>query len=94
MYQYPFFGCHCQMVINRVPAEDERQLRMLAVFGYSLIRVPRGLGRDKDLVLATLTRRGLGRQQIQQAAEASSRCRASRRLRNGKDVRYSEISKC
>lgn len=56
MYQYPFLGCHCQMVINRVPAEDERQLRMLAVFGYSLIRVPRGLGRDKDLVLATLTR--------------------------------------
>ena len=56
MYQYPFFGCHCQMVINRVPAEDERQLRMLAVFGYSLIKVPRGLGRGKDLVLATLTR--------------------------------------
>ena len=55
MYQYPFLGCRCQMVINRVPAEDERQLRMLAVFGYSLIKVPRGLGRDKDLVIATLT---------------------------------------
>lgn len=56
MYRYPFFECGCQMVINCVPAEDERQLRMLAVFGYSLILVPRGLGRDKDLVLATLTR--------------------------------------
>lgn len=56
MYQYPFLGCRCQMVINRVPAEDERQLRMLAAFGYSLILVPRGLGRDKDLVIATLTR--------------------------------------
>jgi hypothetical protein len=56
MYQYPFLGCRCQMVINRVPAEDERQLYMLLRFGYSLIKVPRGLGRDKDLVIATLTR--------------------------------------
>ena len=56
MYQYPFFGCQCQMVINRVPAEDERQLRQLAAFNYSFIRVPRGLGRNKDLVLCLLTR--------------------------------------
>ena len=25
MYQYPFLGCRCQMVMQRVPAEDERQ---------------------------------------------------------------------
>lgn len=55
MYQYPFLGCRCQMVINRVPAEDERQLAMLARYGYSFIRIPRGLGRGKDLVLCLLT---------------------------------------
>jgi len=56
MYGYPFLICDCQMVINRVPADDERQLRMMAAFNYSLIRVPRMLGRDKDGVLGLLTR--------------------------------------
>lgn len=55
MYQYPFLGCRCQMVVQRVPAEDERQLRMMAVFGYSFIRIPRALGRDRDGVLCLLT---------------------------------------
>lgn len=56
MYQYPFLGCRCQMVINRVPADDERQLRQLAAYNYMFIRVPRALGRDKDGVLCLLTR--------------------------------------
>ena len=56
MYQYPFLQCGCQMVMNKVPADDERQLRMMAAFNYSLIRIPRGLGRYKDGVLGLLTR--------------------------------------
>jgi hypothetical protein len=55
MYGYPFLQLRCQMVINRVPADDERQLRMMAVFGYSLVRIPRLLGRDRDAVIGTLT---------------------------------------
>lgn len=56
MYQYPFLGCHCQMVINTVPADDERQLDMMARFGYALIKIPRALGRNRDAVLGLLTR--------------------------------------
>lgn len=56
MYQYPFLGCHCQMVINRVAAEDERQLFMLARFGYDFIRIPRAGGRNKDVIVCLLTR--------------------------------------
>jgi len=56
MYQYPFLGCHCQMVVNHVAAEDERQLRQLAVYGYSFITLPRALGRDRDAVRCQLTR--------------------------------------
>jgi hypothetical protein len=55
MYSYPFLEIGCQMVVNRVPASDERQLRQLAVYGYSFIRIPRLLGRDADAVLCTLT---------------------------------------
>ena len=56
MYQYPFLGAGCQMVINRVSADDERQLRMLAVYGYDFIRIPRAAGRNKDVILCLLTR--------------------------------------
>lgn len=55
MYQYPFLGCRCQMVINHVPADDERQLRQLAAYGYAFIKVPRALGRHRDAVLCLLT---------------------------------------
>jgi hypothetical protein len=55
MYGYPFIVCGCQMVINCVPADDERQLYMMSRFGYSLIPVPRMLGHDKDGVLGLLT---------------------------------------
>jgi hypothetical protein len=56
MFQYPFLGCHCQMIINRVDADDERQLFQLARYGYLFTRLVRGLGRDKDLMVCTLTR--------------------------------------
>ena len=56
MYQYPFLFCDCQMVMNIVPASDEQHLYVLSRFGYSLIRIPRLLGRDKDSVVCLLTR--------------------------------------
>jgi hypothetical protein len=55
MYGYPFLQLGCQMVINRVPAEDTRQLYMMARFGYDLIPFPRMLGRDRDGVIGRLT---------------------------------------
>jgi hypothetical protein len=44
------------MIINRVDADDERQLFQLARYGYLFTRLVRGLGRDKDLMVCTLTR--------------------------------------
>jgi hypothetical protein len=55
MYGYPFLQLRCQMVVNRVPADDIRQLRMMAVYGYSFVKIPRLLGRDRDAVVGTLT---------------------------------------
>lgn len=55
MYGYPFLQVKCQMVVNRVPADDERQLWMLARFGYALVKVPRMFGRERDGVLCLLT---------------------------------------
>ena len=55
MFQYPFLQCGCQMVIQRIPADDYRQVRQMQAFGYDLIGVPRMLGRDKDGILALLT---------------------------------------
>jgi isopentenyl diphosphate isomerase/L-lactate dehydrogenase-like FMN-dependent dehydrogenase len=55
MYGYPFIELGCQMVVQRVPADDKRQRRMLAAFGFAQIEVPRMYGRDRDGVIATLT---------------------------------------
>ena len=55
MYQYPFLGCNCQMVAQRLPADDERQLFMLARYGFTLIKLPRLFGRERDGVVALLT---------------------------------------
>jgi len=55
MYGYPFLQLRCQMVVNVVAAEDERQLYMMSRFGYSFSRVPRLFGRDRDAVVGTLT---------------------------------------
>jgi hypothetical protein len=54
-YVYPFLTCGVQMIVQRTPAEDERLLGMLAALNYSLIKVPRMFGRDKDGVLCCLT---------------------------------------
>jgi hypothetical protein len=55
MYQFPFHQCGCQMVVQRVPADDLRQLGMMAAYDFTLINVPRMFGRDRDGVLGTLT---------------------------------------
>jgi hypothetical protein len=55
MFQYPFLICGCQMVVQRIPADDERQEWMMSRFGYMLIKVPRMYGRNRDGVLALLT---------------------------------------
>jgi hypothetical protein len=55
MYRYPFHDCGCQMVVQRSDLRDTRLLRMLAVYGYHFITIPRMLGRDKDGVLCCLT---------------------------------------
>lgn len=55
MYQYPYLQLGCQMTYMRVAESNERLLRQLAAFNYSFIRLPRMLGRDKDMVLCLLT---------------------------------------
>jgi len=55
IYQYPFLFCGCQMVIQRVPADSENVLRILAAYGYTFIKIPRLFGRERDGVLCTLT---------------------------------------
>jgi len=55
-YQYPFLQLECQMVVNRVPADDKSQLRQLIAFNYEPTLLPRMLGRDRDLVVCRLTR--------------------------------------
>jgi RimJ/RimL family protein N-acetyltransferase len=55
MFEYPFFGIGCQMVVARVAADNERLLRQMAALGYAFIKIPRLLGRDRDAVLCLLT---------------------------------------
>jgi hypothetical protein len=55
MYEYPFHQCGCQMVVQRVPADDARQLGMIAAFGFDLHTIPRLFGRMRDGVICTLT---------------------------------------
>ena len=52
VYRYPFLGAGCQMIVQMVPATDERLLRQLAALNYTFVKVPRLLGREQDAVLA------------------------------------------
>jgi hypothetical protein len=56
MFQYPFLQVGVQMLVQRVPADDERQLRQLAQGNYAFIKIPRLFGRERDGVLCMLTR--------------------------------------
>jgi len=56
MFQYPFHHLDCQMVVQRIPADDERQQFMMARFNYTFIPFPRLFGRHRDGVICHLTR--------------------------------------
>lgn len=56
MYGFPFNECGCQMVVQRTPADDLNLLGLLAAYGFSFVTVHRLFGRDRDGVIATLTR--------------------------------------
>ena len=56
MYAYPFLDAGVQMVSHLVPADATHSLRQLATLGCMLIEIPRIFGRERDGVLALLTR--------------------------------------
>ena len=56
MFEYPFLGLNCQMVVQRTPADNERLLSVLARYNYSFVKLPRLFGRDRDGVICCLTR--------------------------------------
>lgn len=53
--QYPFLVGGYQMVVMKVPADNERLLGMLAVSNFTFIPFPRLFGRTRDGVIACLT---------------------------------------
>ena len=55
MHEYPFRGCNCQMVIMTTMADNMIVLRILAAIGYTFYAIARLGGRDKDVVVCTLT---------------------------------------
>ena len=73
MYQYPFLQLGCQMVVQRVPADDQRQLYMLSRYNYSFIPFPRLFGRDRDGVICRLTYEDWTANKFNKRLETSSR---------------------
>jgi hypothetical protein len=55
MHAYPFVTCGCQMVVMKVPADNARLLKQLALLGYELILLPRIFGRERDGMYCYLT---------------------------------------
>ena len=55
LYAYPFLELRCQMVVMRVPADNEYLLGILARYGYVFHRINRLFGHDRDGVVCTLT---------------------------------------
>ena len=55
MYDYPFYQCGCQMVIKTTMADNEIVLRIMAAVGFTLHKIKRLGGRDRDGVVGTLT---------------------------------------
>ena len=55
MFQYPFLGCRCQMLITKTEARNRHVLRMLGAMNFTLILHPRAGGRYEDGVVAQLT---------------------------------------
>ena len=57
MFAYPFEGLGCQMVVCRTSAGEEQGHlhRMLTAYGFDHVHIPRLGGRDRDLLVFTLT---------------------------------------
>jgi len=59
MFEYPFepppVGLGLQMVVMRLPADNERLLSVLERYGFRFVHMPRLFGRDRDGVIARLT---------------------------------------
>jgi len=56
MFACPFLHWSAQMVTMVIDADDQRALRQLAAANFSMIRLPRMFGRNRDVVLAQLTK--------------------------------------
>jgi RimJ/RimL family protein N-acetyltransferase len=55
MYDYPFYQVGVQMVIKTTMADNAIVLRIMAAVGFSLHKIKRLGGRDRDGVVGTLT---------------------------------------
>jgi RimJ/RimL family protein N-acetyltransferase len=55
IYRYPFLELNCQMIVQRVRADNEALLGVLARYDYGFSKVPRLFGRDCDGIVCTLT---------------------------------------
>jgi len=56
MHCYPFgVDCKCQMIVQRIPADNVRLLSIVKRYGYELREIPRLFGRHRNGVVATLT---------------------------------------
>ena len=55
VFDYPFQRAGCQMVIMQVSERNTRMLSILKRFGFDMVRIPRGRGRDEDEIICTLT---------------------------------------
>lgn len=54
MHAYPFEACGCQMVYMRVPTDNDRLLRQLAIVGYRFTVLQRIFGRARNGIVAQL----------------------------------------
>jgi hypothetical protein len=55
IYRYPFLQLDCQMIVQRVPAANERLLSQLSRLNYAFVPFPRLFGSDADGVICLLT---------------------------------------
>jgi len=55
MYDYPFYGVGCQMVIKTTMADNEIVLRIKAAIGFTFYRIAHLGGPGRDGVVGTLT---------------------------------------
>jgi hypothetical protein len=55
VFSYVFDEMGCQMACSRTPASYRSALRMVRVYGFKQVTVPRLFGRNEDGIISTLT---------------------------------------